>query len=621
VQRAIAYLDRVPPAVEGNGGDKATFVAACRVVRGFDLSESEALDALASWNARCIPPWTANELLHKVRSALKQPGPVGYLLKSDESQSGAPRTNIESARIAVLRATESAARPRPLGKEAFHGVVGEFVRICEPHTEADPAAVLVQLLVELGSAIGRGPHVFAGRSRHGVNLMVVVAGTSAIGRKGTAEGEVMYLMQQVDPAWAAKCTAGGMSTGEGIINHVRDATLKFDPKSQSQSVVDDGVQDKRLCVIETEFGSVLTVLQREGNTLSAVLRQAWDGRVLRTLTKNSAQQASNTHVSVIGHITRDELLRKLDETDCVNGFANRFLWWFAQRSKILPFPGKPDEAAFSAIVHKVRLAVESARRIEEVGWSEDATSVWCSVYEALTPETPGLLGAVVARAAPMVLRLALLYAILDGSNLIKGGHLAASLAVWKYARESAAWVFGARLGDPVADRILQALRETPVGLTRTAIRDLFGRHEAGIDRALLRLLNLGLARCMKEATDGRSAERWIAIDQTAATEAPKATEVAVGEPPQATLVASVASVAPDGETKTAVLSHFEARPEEIAVRVLAATLGIAYDLVEGAVAQLAQLGKLTTWMEGSDWIATRPGPATASPPNSSPPVS
>ena len=70
-----------------------------------------------------------------------------------------------------------------------------------------------------------------------------------------------------------------------------------------------------MLVLESEFGSVLKVIAREKNTLSAIIRQAWDTGTLRTLTKNAPAHATNAHISIIGHITRDELRRGIAETE------------------------------------------------------------------------------------------------------------------------------------------------------------------------------------------------------------------------------------------------------------------------------------------------------------------
>jgi hypothetical protein len=63
---ARAYLEAVPGAIQGSGGDAHTYVQACRLVRGFNLSNQEAVDLLAEWNDKCSPAWTLPELAAKV---------------------------------------------------------------------------------------------------------------------------------------------------------------------------------------------------------------------------------------------------------------------------------------------------------------------------------------------------------------------------------------------------------------------------------------------------------------------------------------------------------------------------------------------------------------------------
>jgi hypothetical protein len=70
-ERARRYLARVEPAIAGAGGDARTFAVAARVARGFGLSEGEALEALADWNARCEPPWSERSLRRKIQNALR----------------------------------------------------------------------------------------------------------------------------------------------------------------------------------------------------------------------------------------------------------------------------------------------------------------------------------------------------------------------------------------------------------------------------------------------------------------------------------------------------------------------------------------------------------------------
>jgi hypothetical protein len=102
---------------------------------------------------------------------------------------------------------------------------------------------------------------------------------------------------------------------------------------------------------------------------------------------------------------------------------------------------------------------------------------------------------------------------MDESQTIEYEHLAAALALWEYAEESARCIFGDATGDPVADSLIEALRGAGSdGLTRTEIRDLFGRHKSAerINQALGELLRLGRARKTSEQTGGRSTQRWFA---------------------------------------------------------------------------------------------------------------
>jgi hypothetical protein len=59
------------------------------MVRGFELSDVDALALLADWNARCEPPWSARELRDKVHRARRYGRePMGGLLSDDDPVTG-----------------------------------------------------------------------------------------------------------------------------------------------------------------------------------------------------------------------------------------------------------------------------------------------------------------------------------------------------------------------------------------------------------------------------------------------------------------------------------------------------------------------------------------------------
>lgn len=412
--------------------------------------------------------------------------------------------------------------PKPLAAEAYHGVIGDIVKVLEPASEADPTAILIQILVMFGNIIGHGSHYVVEEDHHALNLYAVMVGKTSKGRKGVSFGRARRIFEAADTTWASNRIAGGLSSGEGLLYAVRDPVSKREAIRERRRVVeyqqveiDPGEIDKRLLVHEPEFALALRVMGRDGNTLSALIHQAWDSGNLRSLTKNNPLKASNAHISIVGHVTNDKLLRYPDSTEVANSFANHFLWVGVSRSKCLPDDEdrKVDESKLGPLVRKLTEAVTITSNVGQMRRDADAANDWRKVYPALSEGKPGLFGAIISRAEAQVMRLACLYALSDGSAVVRREHLRAALAVWEYCEESAHYIFGGALGDPIADAISEALKRNPSGMTRTDISSLFGRHKNSgqISRALIAPQETGRAKCDTESTEGRTAERWFAI--------------------------------------------------------------------------------------------------------------
>ena len=184
---------------------------------------------------------------------------------------------------------------------------------------------------------------------------------------------------------------------------MRDPSTKHDANrgkvSGNQGVeTDPGISDKRLLVYESEFASPLKVMARYGNTLSVEIRQAWDTGDLSTMTKNSPARTTGAHISIVGHITGDELRRELRKTDMGNGFANRILWVCTTRSKELPEGGNLADDALNRLADLFKVAVEFARTVSEMKRDTAIKDMWAAKYTELTEGRAGLFGAVTSRA-------------------------------------------------------------------------------------------------------------------------------------------------------------------------------------------------------------------------------
>jgi Protein of unknown function (DUF3987)/Bifunctional DNA primase/polymerase, N-terminal len=430
---------------------------------------------------------------------------------------------------------ETTARvwPAPLSDAAYYGVLGQIVREIEPYIEADSAALLVNLLTTSGIAIGRKPYVQVGAVRHRCVLYTVTVGETGDNKQDSTAPIAAMAACKLDSAdgddWAISLTpwrpptTDGLSTGEGLLWQIRDthSEEKFNKKtSQVETVVTDaGISDKRLLAIEAEFARVLAVMYREGNTLSTTLRKLYDSPdVAQSSPKNNPVVVTGPHIGLIGQITPDELHRKLGEVELFNGFANRFVWVLTRRMVSRP---SPDDYSAKAHEHaqKWRAAIEQARQIEAVTLDDEAVQLWATQYELLrcggregAPGRSGLARDVCARAHVHVLRIALIFALLDASKVITTHHLEAALAISDYCERCAAYLFGGEQADPIANVILDALR-TRGALSRTQIAALFSRHtpSASVQAALDRLAEEGhIARRMEE-TSGRPIEMWGAV--------------------------------------------------------------------------------------------------------------
>jgi len=523
---AVEDLSTAPGAGEGQRHSEALRLIGRAIGRGTDPVEVER-QALA-WAASCSPPMDEAEVKRIVSDLAARDATKPAADRSRIPPGGTPAAVSFADQVETAILDQPIREPAPwpeLDDAAFYGLAGEIVRMIEPETEADPVAILLQLIVSFGNMIGRSPYFAVEGTSHHANLFAVLVGNTARGRKGTSEGRVRQVLRSVDEPWVLRNISTGLVSGEGLVWNIRDPIIKTElvkDKGQvvgtQEVVADPGVEDKRLLVVEPEFASALKAAGRERNTLSPTIRSAWDSGILRTLAKNSPAVATDAHVSIVGHITHEELRRTLAEVEFFSGFANRILWVVVKRSKLLPDGGR--DLDLTILAQRLALAAEQARSVERMQRDQAAAALWRQVYAELADDQAGgLLGAVTSRAEAQVLRLSMVYALLDGDGMIREQHLRAALAVWRYCRSSAAMIFGDLGADPVEDQVLAAIRQAP-GLGRRELHRALGNHvkAAVLVRTLARLRDAGRVRVEKTETGGRPAERWFTCEQSEQSE-------------------------------------------------------------------------------------------------------
>jgi hypothetical protein len=387
--------------------------------------------------------------------------------------------------------------PPQLGEDAYHGKIGEFLRAVSPHTEATDAAVVAHLLPAIGTLIGSGPTFYAGNPQP-PRINFVVVGETNSGRKGTAASPVEELMILVDEDFWKMQRVGGMSSGEGLIVKVADQ------KDEDGNVIP---VEKRLFVLEEEFCRVLANMSRQGNILSPIIRQAFDNGNLCTLTVNP-RYAFGAHVSIVAHITPEELENRFDGIEAANGFGNRFLWFYVASDKVISHPHPIPAKVFQDFAKRLRIA--SGLKPRQVSMDGAAQDLWEVQYMKLRQDRPGTAGAITARGPAIVLRLALIYAIVDKPHapVIGVEHLRAALAVWQYNCESVDLLFDSKTGNKLGDRLYHLIRTHGPMATKEFHKHLSNEQKRSLTTTLERLKAEKLIHSETIQTKGRPRTVW-----------------------------------------------------------------------------------------------------------------
>jgi hypothetical protein len=381
----------------------------------------------------------------------------------------------------------------------YAGVLGEITSAAAPTTEGDPVGIYASLLAGAGVIIGPGPYVRVGNTRHPLLIWPLLMGRTATGRKGEATNTAEIFLRQAAPASMDDLNVTGLSSGEGLIERIRDEG--------------DGDERKRLLVVEPEFASVMARSKREGSTLAAVQRQAWEGRALSVLNRQQLK-ASASHVAIIGHITPKEFRLRLAEADMSGGTYNRYLPVYVDRSRLLPIPeGTSDELRIK-LGARLSEAIEQAEGVGCIQFGGEATELWTAeLYPELTgaDDDDQAEAEFTRRAAPYCLRVAGLLAALDGRSLMSKSDLAAAAALVRYSIASARFVLDRQVRDPRLDRVRRSVDAAgTAGLNRSAISALFSRNltKEVLDELLARLTADGTYEVSRQATRGRPAETY-----------------------------------------------------------------------------------------------------------------
>jgi hypothetical protein len=368
------------------------------------------------------------------------------------------KTSIQTARLerALRKPKKDAARPAGMRDEAFHGLAGKIVRLLEPYLEVDRAAILANVLACVGVLFERNGYFKVAADFHYPIDYFLIVGDTAKARKGTTTNSVLELAERVSPKFKSRVLYS-LSTGEGLIN----AVIK---ESEEKKEIADPKYPAAFVNLG-ELAGLLAVMARDNNTLSSVLRDAWDGKPLQVNTRHLRLCVENVSLGIIANVTRSDLV-KINPVDIGNGFINRFMFIWSERGRLLPEGANIDalfkSEAFALVLKELHEAIAASAERGEVVRSPESEELWKSMYYDFNRGGDTVVDKLIARNDAHTMRLSLLYALLDRSPVIKPCHLEAARAVWDYSEQSLKYIFSAP--DLESQKILEALEDGPLTL-------------------------------------------------------------------------------------------------------------------------------------------------------------
>lgn len=399
---------------------------------------------------------------------------------------------------------------------ALYGVLGKITLALVPTTEADPVGIYASLVSGVGAIIGRNPHIMIDNTRHPMIFNVLLLGPTGIGRKGTATNNCELVLRLAFPDDLLNIRESGLSSGEGLIGRIANVETIFDKENKPIGQV--GTDDKRLWVVETEFQTVMARCARPGNTLSQYVRMTFEGIDMSVLNRKRLV-ATSPHVVIIAHITDDEFKVRSSNIELAGGTYNRFLPIYTERlQRIDREKGKRlDTSALERLAAELRGCVSRAQRIGEVDLDDEAEKLWnIELYPELSAGSDVLSARqFTERSAAYCLRLASLYAAMDGRSLVNSDELQAAAALVRYSRETAEFIMAGIVVDPKIAKALRLLKLAPTrSLSRTELsRQVFGANsdKDELDEFVKELLATGEVSEVKVPTAGRSRTEYRLI--------------------------------------------------------------------------------------------------------------
>ncbi len=359
----------------------------------------------------------------------------------------------------------------------------DMVNAACTNSEASEIAVTLNVLAYLSAYTGR-ERITCHWGNYDIDARpsFLLVGNTGSG-KGTSETLVkaIFKMYSKKTGDNPKRISNGLNSGEGLMQVLRD--------------YDVGNKDKRVLTIDSEFAKVLTACNREGSTLSSILRNLHDGEDLDNTTKNDQFKCTRPHLVMMGHVTKTELLNRVKSVDMANGFLNRFMICNMKLDKYVPRPKRTPNNIKDGLVDELEEIMRFVNKEPVMIFKDCFKNKFDNLYEKFRePKGTEKKKQLLTRTTKYLLMVSMLFAIMERKKEISINHLNAALHIIHYWWASIGYIFSTgeqeaefKKHNEMADRIHNLISDKGQ-CTQNDIVDLFNRKGGKDIKCALKLL-------------------------------------------------------------------------------------------------------------------------------------
>lgn len=394
---------------------------------------------------------------------------------------------------------DTAQAPDPPSRETFAGPLGLLTTAIAPHVPWDPIAFHAQALATLGNYLGYQPFIAEGAILRRPNLFLALIGGTGSG-KGSSLRWVNWMMNIIDDAYVANRTITAVGSGQGLLAKITDPVYTAD-KNGKQVPTILGSDDKRVLYLEEELEALFNKMSTR-EEVEKMITKAWDSGIMETTTKHESMRCTTPHVSIIGHITGDELYERLDRRLVDNGYSNRWLYVLIKSTQTMALEAQPHEVGGIAElarrigknVHQVMADPGAAEFILSPDADEAFRETASYMYER---STTGAMAKQTVRWRSQMFKMAVIHAALDGTATIAAEHFLAARAMWAYSARSTHSFLGGLTGNGNVDKFLAFWSTLDYDdLTLSDVSDMFSKNLPAVKRDVMlnQLMRDGILR-------------------------------------------------------------------------------------------------------------------------------